>query len=71
ADPNAPTGYGNWLTDYATEYRYNRDPRPMDQNQKAELRVLVNEVIDRLADMTHQISGTSEADIFPDGKPWE
>ena len=70
-DPNSPTGYGNWLIDYATEYRYNRDPRPMDQDQKAELRVLVNEVIDRLADMTHQISGTSEADIFPDGKPWE
>ena len=32
---------------------------------------LVNEATDRLADMIHQISGTSEADIFPDGKPWE
>ncbi len=70
-DPNSPTGYGNWLIDYATEYRYNRDPRPMGQDQKIELRVLVNEAIGRLADMTHRISGTSEADIFPDGKPWE
>ena len=70
-DPNSPTGYGNWLIDYATEYRYNRDPRPMNQDQKVELRVLVKEATDRLADMTHQISGTSEADIFPDGKPWE
>ena len=70
-DPNSPTGYGNWLIDYATEYRYNRDPRPMGQDQKLELRDLVNEVVDRLADMTHHTSGTSEADIFPDGKPWE
>ena len=71
ADPDSPTGYGNWLTDYATEYRYNRNPRPMDRDQKDELRVLVNEAIVRIAAMTHQISGTSQADIFPDGKPWE
>jgi HEPN domain-containing protein len=70
-DPNSNTGYSNWLVQYATEYRYNRSPRPMDHSQKLELQTLVNNAMDRLTERTHQISGTSEDDVFPDGKPWE
>ena len=70
-DFDSGTGYSNWLTRYATEYRYNRAPRPMDRNQKLELQALVNNAMNRLTERTYQVSGTSEEDVFPGGKPWE
>ena len=65
------TGYSNRLSSYATEYRYNRTPRPLDRAEKLELQRLVNNALNQLEKRTHQISGTSEGDVFPDDKPWE
>lgn len=69
--PIRALGYSNWLTKYATEYRYNRAPRHMDRSEKLELQTLVNQAMNRLTEKTLQVSGTSESDVFPDGKPWE
>ena len=70
-DSDSATGYSNWLTRYATEYRYNRAPRPMDRSEKLELQALVNNAMNRLTEKTYQLSGASEDDVFQDGKPWE
>ncbi len=70
-DSDSSAGYSNWLTSYANEYRYNRAPRPMGHADKLELQALVNNAVNRLTEKTHQIGGTSELDVFPDGKPWE
>ena len=68
---DAPGEYRNWLTQYAVDYRYNTTPRPMDHSEKLELQELVNEAIQRLSDYVHELSGTSDTDLFPDGIPWE
>lgn len=70
-DPASPTGYGNWLTRYAADYRYNIAPRPMARSEKVELQALVNDAANRLVARIHQLSGTTEDDVFPDGAPWE
>ena len=70
-DPDSPTGYGNWLVKYAADYRYNIAPRPMDRSEKATLQTMVNDATDRLVERIHELSGTTEDDVFPDGAPWE
>lgn len=65
------TGYQNWLTQYASEYRYNRAPRPMDSYEKREIQQLVNRAVDCITGLIHELSGTSENDLFPDGVPWD
>ncbi len=63
---------GNWLADYADVYRYDVNPRPMTQEEKRELRQLVNDAIENLTERIHQVSGTGDSDIFTEGKrPWE
>lgn len=59
------------LTQYATEYRYNRAPQPMAAHEKQELRQLVNRATDCIFTLIHALSGTSDGDLFPDGAPWE
>ena len=70
-DPESATGYSNWLTRYASEYRYNIAPRPMDRSEKVALQELVNNATAHLVGRVHELSGTSEDDIFPDGVPWQ
>ena len=67
----SPSGYRNWLTQYAADYRYNKTPRSMERSEKQELQELVNGAVERLITRIHELSGTSDADIFPDGVPWE
>ena len=70
-DSDSPTGYGNWLVKYAADYRYNIAPRPMDRSEKAALQTMVNVATDWLVKRIHELSGTTEDDVFPDGAPWE
>ena len=70
-NPSSSTGYGNWLSDYASEYRYNKTPRAMNQDEKITLQELVNDAVGQLTDRIHSLSETSEDDLFPNGKPWE
>ena len=70
-DPDSPTGYGNWLVKYAADYRYNIALKPMDRSEKAALQTMVNDAINRLVERIHELSGTTEDDVFPDGAPWE
>ena len=70
-NPESPTGHSNWLVKYATDYRYNIAPRPMDRSEKIELQIMLNDATDRLVQRIHDLSGTTDDDIFPDGAPWE
>ena len=70
-NPESPTGYSNWLVKYAADYRYNIAPRPMDRSEKAELQNMVNYAANRLVGRIHELSGTTEDEVFPDGAPWE
>ncbi len=71
-DPKHPSGRGNWLTDYGDVYRYDVNPRPMTQEERRELRQLVNNAIENLTERIHRVSGTGDSDIFTEGKrPWE
>ena len=70
-NPNNPGGIINWLTSYAARYRYNGAPRRMAGWELEELRLRVNEAAKELIDTAHRLSGTTEADLFPDGTPWE
>ena len=36
-----------------------------------QLRLRVNEAAEELTSTAHRLSGTTDADLFPDGKPWE
>lgn len=70
-DSDSPTGYGNWLVKYAADYRYNIAPRAMDRSEKAALQAIVNGATNQLVKRIHELSGTNEDDVFPDGAPWE
>ena len=70
-NPSSSTGYSNWLSDYASEYRYNKTPRAMNQDEKITLQELINNAVGQLTDRIHSLSETSEDDLFPNGKPWE
>ena len=70
-NPNKPNGKGNWLTDYAAPYRYEVNPRPMSREEKLEPQRMINDAVQDLTTEIHQVSGTSDSDIFTDGKPWE
>ena len=63
-DPASRTGYSYRLSGYATEYRYNRAPRPLDRAERLELQLLVNDALNHLEKRTHQISGTSAMDFL-------
>ena len=67
-NPKHPSGRGNWLTDYADVYRYDVNPRPMTQEEKRELRQLVNKAIEGITERTHRVSGTGDTEIYTEGK---
>ena len=43
----------------------------MDRSEKAALQTMVNVATDWLVKRIHELSGTNEDDVFPDGAPWE
>ena len=70
-DPQNQGAGINWLTSYAARYRYNGAPRRMAQWEIEELRFRVNDAAEELLAAAHRLSGTTDTDLFPDGKPWE
>ena len=55
-NPSSSTGYSNWLSDYASEYRYNKTPRAMNQDETITLQELVNDAVGQLTDRIHSLS---------------
>ena len=70
-DPNQPGQTTNWLTSYAAKYRYSNAPRRIAPWEWNELRYRVNDAVEELISAAHRMSGTSDEDLFQDGKPWE
>ena len=60
-----------WLTDYARQYRYRQDYRRMAEYELQELKLRVEDTFHTIMNHVNAVSGTSEEDIFPGGKPWE
>ena len=69
--PQKPGGKDSWLTLCAAVYRYGQKTRRMPEWERQEMLVRVREAFTTVMDHVSQESGTSEDDIFPDGKPWE
>ena len=70
-NPESPTGNSNWLVKYAPTTVTTSHPRPMDRSEKVELQNVVNDATNRLVDRIHELSGTTEDDVFPDGSTLE
>ena len=71
-DPQVSGGIGNWLTNYAAAYRYGGTSYRMTQSERLELQERVNDAVTAIVDRIHALSGTTEADVYPDGlKPWD
>ncbi len=70
-NPQKPGGKDSWLTLYAAVYRYGQETRRMPEWERQEMLLRVREAFTTVMDHVNQESGTSEDDIFPDGKPWE
>ena len=70
---DSPTGEinANWLSAYAGEIRYTSDPPILDRWSLEILREKINDTIVTIVEHVHLISGTSDEDLFPGGKPWE
>lgn len=69
--PRDPGQKECWLTDYARQYRYRQDYRRMAEYELQELKLTVEDAFFAIMDHVNAVSGTSETDLFPDGKPWE
>lgn len=70
-NPQKPGGKDSWLTLYAAAYSYGQETRRMPEWERQEMLLRVREAFTMVMDHVNQESGTSEDDIFPDGKPWE
>lgn len=70
-NPEDPGQTECWLTDYARQYRYRQNYRRMAEHELQELKLRVEDAFYTIMDHVNAASGTSENNIFPDGKPWE
>ena len=61
----------NWLTTFATGYRYEIIPKDRDQEERKDLQYLVNRAVTAIQHETLHTRGATREDLFPDGKPWE
>ena len=61
----------NWLTTFATGYRYEIVPRDRNQDERKNLQYLINRAVAALQDETLHTQGAAREDLFPNGKPWE
>ena len=63
---------GNWLMLYAAIYDYAPPEHRMTRAAETRLRDLVTRAVAGIVQRIHQISGTSDADVYDDGrKPWD
>ena len=70
--PESPDDPEDWLTPYATLYRYAGTAHRMTREEKLELHSLVNPFAAALLEHIHRLSGTDATDVYPDGlRPWE
>ncbi len=70
--PESPDDPEDWLTPYATLYRYAGTVHPMTREEKLALQSLVNPFVTALLEHIHRLSGTDATDVYPDGlRPWE
>ena len=70
-DPDLPGIYLDWLSKYAVDYRYAGVSHQMTELERAELRNLLNAALSEIVALVHRRSGTTSADVWPDGeRPW-
>ena len=68
--PNSSQQF-NWLTAFAEEYRYEVPPRERTSDERKDLQYLVNNAVTALQEEALRRRGTTQEDLFPQGKPWE
>ena len=70
--PNSPDRTSNWLTLYAVIYDYDLPQHEMTREQELLLRDKIDLAVNLIVARTHQLSNTSDLDVYPDGlKPWQ
>ena len=71
-DPDNPGVSSDWLSKYATIYRYGRTSHQITREELAELHEAVNNALGTIIEKIHTISGTTSSDLWTEGyKPWE
>ena len=71
-NPERPEGPQDWLTMYATQYRYQEPEVLWSRAEMLELFSLVRSFVERLVEHICHLSGTTASDVYPDGlRPWE
>ncbi len=71
-NPDRRNEQSDWLSQYAAVYRYGETHFNMTRQEKLELQIYVSAAIEDIIERIHALSGTAEADVYPDGiKPWD
>ena len=71
ADPNNPDMHLDWLSKYAVDYRYAGVSYRMTEDERSEFGELLNDAVSGVVALVHLRSGTTPADVWPDGsRPW-
>ena len=71
AAPELPGVQLDWLSKYAVDYRYAGASYTMTAAERAEFKELLNIAISAIVALVHQRSGTTPADVWPEGvRPW-
>ena len=69
--PELPNVQLDWLTKYAVDYRYAGVSYAMTAAERAEFKELLNIAVSAIVALVHQRSGTTPADVWPEGvRPW-
>ena len=69
--PELPSVQLDWLTKYAVDYRYAGVSYAMTAAERAEFKELLNIAVSAIVALVHQRSGTTPADVWPEGvRPW-
>ncbi len=71
-DPNRPNKECDWLTNFGVLYRYAGSSYHMSGQERLTLQERVNAAIAAIIERIHDLSGTTDADVYPEGiKPWD
>ena len=69
--PEIPGVQLDWLSKYAVDYRYAGVSYAMTASERAEFKELLNIAVSAIVALVHQRSGTTPADVWPEGvRPW-
>ena len=69
--PELPGVQLDWLSKYAVDYRYAGVSYAMTASERAEFKELLNIAVSAIVALVHQRSGTTPADVWPEGvRPW-